>query len=898
MQNLIFSEQDSYPVCLLVPQIRKDEIVRHYLTDYGITPDDTMVLTLHYAEGKKKTPMAIMREYITSELVPVWEEFGVEYVICADSDYFKALTKAAKAEANLGYVMDTEYGVKAIYVPNYRAVFYDPEKVTAKIATGMKALVSHVTGQYEKPGENIIHYAAYPKQLHDIEAWLVKLLEMNVPLAIDIEAFSLKHHTAGIGTITFCWNQHEGIAFPVDYKPEEWTDKNKGKHYGRNVRNEPVRRMLKAFFQQYLSTGIYHNISYDVYVLIYQLFMKDITDTEGLLDGMDVMLKNWDDTKLITYLATNSCAGNKLSLKEQAQEYAGNYAQDEITDITKIPLDQLLQYNLIDGLSTWYTFNKHRETVVFDQQEEIYQTLFKPAILDIVQMQLTGMPINMEHVCQVDAILTEMCEQSVKVIRGTKLIQEYSYRIAEKWVEKKNAEWKNKRMTVEEAMASQTASVVKAITFNPNSNLQLQDLLFNVLDLPVISLTDSKQPSTDGDTIAALINHTKDPEVLEFLKALQDYKAVDKIITSFIPAMKNAALGPDGWHYLFGNFNLGGTVSGRLSSSDPNLQNLPANVSMAVSAVMLEMFPILAQFTKKGKLSLGKLIKYCFQAPPGWMFAGLDFASLEDRISALTTKDPNKLKVYTDGYDGHCLRAHAYFGEAMPDIDPTSVQSINSIEVKYPLMRQDSKAPTFAMTYQGTHHTLMKNCGFPKEKAVLVEERFKQLYSVSIDWVNKQLDQATIDGYVTVAFGLRVRTPLLKQVIRGTSKTPYEAEAEGRTAGNALGQSWCLLNSRASAEFMGKVRASKHRLDIRPCAHIHDAQYMLIRDDIDAIMFTNEHLVKAVEWQDHPDICHDEVKLGGELSIFYPTWCEEIGIPNHATEDQVFEAIDSAMKAA
>ena len=229
------------------------------------------------------------------------------------------------------------------------------------------------------------------------------------------------------------------------------------------------------------------------------------------------------------------------------------------------------------------------------------------------------------------------------------------------------------------------------------------------------------------------------------------------------------------------------------------------------------------------------------------MFCGLDYASLEDRICALTTKDPNKLKVYTDGYDGHCLRAYAYFGEAMPDIDPTSVESINSIESKYPSFRQDSKAPTFALTYQGTYHTLMKNCGFPKEKALLVESRFKVLYSTSIDWVNSKLDQASKDGYITAAFGLRVRTLLLKQVIRGTSKTPYEAEAEGRTAGNALGQSWCLLNSRASAEFMGKVRTSKYRLDIRPCAHIHDAQYMLVRDDIGALMFANTELVKAVQ---------------------------------------------------
>lgn len=63
-----------------------------------------------------------------------------------------------------------------------------------------------------------------------------------------------------------------------------------------------------------------------------------------------------------------------------------------------------------------------------------------------------------------------------------------------------------------------------------------------------------------------------------------------------------------------------------------------------------------------------KLIKSCFQAPPGWLLMGLDFASLEDRISALTSKDPNKLAVYLEGFDGHALRAQAYFGDRMPDI--------------------------------------------------------------------------------------------------------------------------------------------------------------------------------------------------------------------------------------
>src|SRR5690606_23002591 len=151
--------------------------------------------------------------------------------------------------------------------------------------------------------------------------------------------------------------------------------------------------------------------------------------------------------------------------------------------------------------------------------------------------------------------------------------------------------------------------------------------------------------------------------------------------------------------------------------------------------------------------------------------------------------------------------------------------------------------------------------GFTEEEAKKIEARYHELYVVSDKWVQAHLDEAARVGYITAAFGLRVRTPLLAQVVRGTCKTPHEAEAEGRTAGNALGQSWCLLTNRASIEFMGKVRKSKHRLNIRPCAHIHDAQYILVKDDVETVLYANEHMVKAVEWQDHPDIAHDQVHL-------------------------------------
>lgn len=250
----------------------------------------------------------------------------------------------------------------------------------------------------------------------------------------------------------------------------------------------------------------------------------------------------------------------------------------------------------------------------------------------------------------------------------------------------------------------------------------------------------------------------------------------------------------------------------------------------------------------------------------------------------------------TDGYDGHCLRAYAYFGEQMPDIDPNSVVSINSIEKKYKPLRQESKIPTFALTYQGTWVTLTVQAGFDEAKAKLVEKRYAELYKVSIDWVNDKIRQAAIDGYVTVAFGLRVRTPLLKQVVLGNRSTPYEATAEGRSAGNALGQSWCLLNTRAGIEFNQKVRRSVHRLDIRPCAQIHDAQYFLIRDNLQAVGFANRHLPDAVKWQNHPDIAHAQVKLSGEMFICYPNWSKEINLPNYAEGQDILNVIDKALE--
>jgi DNA polymerase-1 len=568
MQYIMFGDLNtSKEICILSVHLDKHSIEKTYIDPFGLVEDSFMALSLYQDTSVKKTPVKMLKEYVETELLHVLEEQSIKYILCTDPEYFKILAGVPKADANVGYVIPCVYfpNMFVIFAPSYKSIFYDPVKSKAKIETAIRILTEHWEGNHKVLGQDIVHSADYPQSVEEISEWLNKLTEMDCPLTCDIEAFSLKHHTAGIGSISFAWNQHEGISFLVDYVPIEGAVT---APFGTKGYNVEVRNLLLNFFLNVKHKIIYHNIAYDAYVLIYQLFMKNILDTEGMLRGIDILLNRWEDTKLIAYLATNSCAGNELGLKVLAQPFAGNWAESDIKDILNIPADKLLRYNLIDSLSTWFCYNTYHPIMLADKQEELYKTLFTTTTVDIIQMQLTGMPLNMERVLEVKTLLEADNTSALQRINDCPLVQEYQYQRKLNWVTERNLKLKKKRVTLADAEL-ELLKDKNTVVWNPNSHPQMQELLFEIAGLPVIEYTDSKLPATDGDTLAKLLNHTTDPVILGLLEAFIDYSAVNKILTSFIPAMENATLGPDGWHYLFGGFNLGGTISGRLSSSNP-----------------------------------------------------------------------------------------------------------------------------------------------------------------------------------------------------------------------------------------------------------------------------------------------------------------------------------------
>jgi DNA polymerase-1 len=848
----------NYKTAILVSDMDRRGIETEYVNKYFPNNREEIICYQIYKKEKGTTPVADIAKCL-SPLLDILKIANVENIVVTNAAYFKKITGLKKAEPYTGYACNCNFEnhkFNVFYCPSYAGAFYNPVGVGANIKLALEAVNAADTGTYIEPGLNIIHSAEYPLTFVEIKKQLQRLLRMKVTLSADIEAFSLKHYDAGIGTISFAWDKHNGIAFPVDLST--------------HGEGPAIRNLLKSFFIQLYKRKIkliWHNMSYDAMVCISSLFMYDLDDTEGLLEGLEYFTKYWEDTQLISYLATNSSAKIPIGLKAQSAEFAGNYAED-VKDITLIPLEDLLIYNLKDTLCTHFVYEKHWKTVVADDQVHVYNNIFKPTTVDIIQMQLTGMPLDMEKVIKLEALLSKSAEDILNRITINPVVKEFNDFVIDEWVTSENA----RLITI--TRVAEDLKPHHNVVFNPSSAKKIARLLFSseFKKLAPIEFTKAGNAGTGKKSLNRLANTVNDPDLVRLLNDILEYKSITTVLSTFIPPMLAAPCDRNGVHYLFGHFKAGGTVSGRLSSSNPNMQNIPS-----------------------GGTIWGEHIKRCFKAPKGWMFVGLDFDSLEDKISALTTKDPNKLKVYTDGYDGHCLRAYSYYQDQFvgSSVDYSTVAGINSIKKSHPKLRDSSKAPTFLMTYQGGIPALKSNCGLNAIQAQEIYDKFHGLYSVSIQWVDDKIRQATIDGYVTGAFGLRIRSTMLQRVLYGSPNTPRAAMAEARTLGNALGQSWCLLNNRAATEFMGKVRKSKHRLDIRPCSHIHDAQYYLVRHNPEALKYVNDNLVEAIKWQKDPLIAHNLVKLSGELSLFFPTWKDELVIPNDVTTSELVSLVNN-----
>ena len=537
---------------------KEAKLIQYYvqpMVDAGIKREEVVAFSLEYTSAGK-APAHLVKDFIGTWLQSI-KDAGVEYLFCADSTYFKALTKERKAEPHLGYVLDCAIpgftDIKVIYSLGYGALIHNPNQ-QEKIDLSLEALVTHYHGSYVAIGSDIIHEERYPNSMSAIKKELAYLHQFP-KLAVDIETFSLNLRDAGLGTIAFAETKHTGSAFFVEYQPVVSEDG----YYAVRGDSPKVKRLLKQFFESYRGKLVAHNASFDFKCLIHSLWMKHPLDWEGMLRGIEVLTRCYDDTKIIAYLAKNSTAKVSYGLKALAQSFAGNWAEDEIKDIRRIPPNTILRYNLVDVLSTLFVHEEHYQLMVDEQQEDLYLNMMIPTLTMIIQIECHGMPLIPERVTEVKDILEKDINAVIHTLNSNPYVKEATDKLQE-------IAWKTKQSELKK-------KIVHRHEFNEpinfNSPDQLSYLLYDVMEMPVIEWTDSGGRSTGGKVIKALRKHTADPEKLEALNKLYEYSKLDKIMTAFIPNFVDAWLKADGRAYLHGSFNIGGTKSGRLSGSSP-----------------------------------------------------------------------------------------------------------------------------------------------------------------------------------------------------------------------------------------------------------------------------------------------------------------------------------------
>jgi len=283
-------------IAILVKEtsFNSEEIKTHYIDQLGANPAAFIAYSLWY-DDNGKCPAALSKDYLQT-LLHSLQQLQIKTIIVTDAAYFKYITESKiAASAMTGYKTISKIaGYASVfdvwYVPNFHAAQYNPN--TAKqLAEALRCLKQHLTGNYVQPGDNVVHSSQCLYAPDRIEDALARLL--NYPeLTVDIETKGLEFWNCGLATISFARDKHNYISIAVD----------------RGGYAIVVKSLLKAFFEKYRGTLIGHNCGFDFKVLTYELWMNNLQDVKGMIQGIQTLTRDFEDTKLIAYLATNKCS--------------------------------------------------------------------------------------------------------------------------------------------------------------------------------------------------------------------------------------------------------------------------------------------------------------------------------------------------------------------------------------------------------------------------------------------------------------------------------------------------------------------------------------------------------------------------------------------------------------
>lgn len=286
----------------------------------------------------------------------------------------------------------------------------------------------------------------------------------------------------------------------------------------------------------------------------------------------------------------------------------------------------------------------------------------------------------------------------------------------------------------------QQAFEIAGQSFNLNSPKQIQEILFNQLKLPVIKKTPTGVPSTDEEVLQQLALDYPLP------KLLLDYRGLAKLKSTYtdkLPLMMNPETGR-----VHTNYAQAVAVTGRLASSDPNLQNIPVRTAE------------------------GRRIREAFIAPPQHRIVSADYSQIELRIMAHLSQDAGLLKAFAAGEDIHRATAAEVFGVSLDQVDQEQ--------------RRYAKVINFGLIYGMSEFGLASQLGIERSAARAYIERYFARYPGVERYMKETREKAKKLGYVETVSGRRLWLPEINHTNgnrrQGAERAAINAPMQGTAA--------------------------------------------------------------------------------------------------------------------
>ncbi len=553
----------------------------------------------------------------------------------------------------------------------------------------------------------------------------LKKLKNQKRFAFDTETTSFNPIQSELLGISFSWKK--GNAYYLRFTGRNLTAKNL-LEYRQNKEMQGIDidkalKKIKTVLEDKKAKKIGHNIKYDIQVM----------------ENYDIQVQGVVfDTRIASYILNPGTRQHNLDTITFAYLGHQKISKEDLfknkktkIEFKNLPIEKLFNYSCEDDDFTYRLFYCLKKELKKQKLYSLFKNIEIPLIEVLANMERNGVKIDVKF----------LKEKS----------QEFSQRIH---------------------LLTQKAHKLAGVEFNLNSTQQLREVLFEKLKLPVTGIKKGKTGfSTSAEELVKLKN------VHPIIKLIQENRELQKLKNTYIDALPKL-INPK-TKRVHTSFNQTATATGRLSSQNPNLQNIPVR-------------------TREGKE-----IRRAFIAEKGYKLLALDYSQIELRLAASLSNDKEMIKAFKNGKDIHKETAAKIYNVKIEEVTPE--------------MRRQAKAINFGILYGQGARGLSQTADIPYLQAQEFIQIYFSVFSGVKRFIDATIEKAREKGYVETLFGRRRYLPEIN------SDVPLIKKASERMAINApLQGSAADMIKVAMISVYDMIRKKYEKKEIKMILQVHD----------------------------------------------------------------------------